>query len=172
MTTFGMSVPAANEVPPVSALSLPHYFSLSLSYNPKLKTLTQFPMTITRLDLNCSGYSYPIQEIKLRKFFIASNQPAKHLLVFHSDLLLEYGCLEESGELTFEFTNDNNYFDVIECGVQIVKEEPHESNHVGSGDKDGDSNQWNTQESGQDSDEEEEADIISGTGSEYGLSDQ
>ncbi|KAJ4877268.1 Disease resistance protein (TIR-NBS-LRR class) family [Raphanus sativus] len=319
MTTFGMSVPAANEVPPVSALSLPHYFSLSLSYNPKLKTLTQFPMTITRLDLNCSGmeticcikdlhmleaifllscrelkslpelpaslkslhagdcesletvfcplntplakltftnclklgqqarneiihqrfhrslqlgwswlpgaevpgefelralgntlsfplstfskfkvclvcspgnlpdsyyghhlicrrirkgYSYPIQEIGKCLFFISSNQPAKHLLVFHSDLLLEYGCLEESGDLTFEFTCDVKYFDIIECGVQIVKEEPDESNNGGSGDEDGDSNHWNTQESGQDSDEEEEADIISGTRSECGLSDQ
>lgn len=319
MTTFGMSVPAAKEVPPVSALSLPHKFSLSLSYNPKLKTLTQLPMTVTTLHLsgsgmeticcikdlhmleailligcrelkslpelpaslkslhagdcesletvfcplntplakltftNClklgqqarneiihqrfhrslqlgwswlpgaevpgefelralgntlsfplstfskfkvclvcspgnlpdsyyghhlicrrirKGYSYPIQEIGKCLFFISSNQPAKHLLVFHSDLLLEYGCLEESGDLTFEFTCDVKYFDIIECGVQIVKEEPDESNNGGSGDEDGDSNHWNTQESGQDSDEEEEADIISGTRSECGLSDQ
>ncbi|KAF2573047.1 hypothetical protein F2Q70_00001500 [Brassica cretica] len=314
MTTFGMSVPAAKEVPPVTTLSISREFSLCLSENPNLKTLTQLPATITTLDLsfsgieticclkglhmlreirlfdctelkslpelpcflkslnanycesletvpcplmtpfaklsftNCfkldqqarneiadqrfhllqlgwswlpgtqvpaefehraigntlsfpisalsifkvchvcssnnladiydkyylscrwmrKGYSNSFQAIEICGFFISSYQH-KHLLVFPSYLLLKYGCFEESGELTFEFTSDD--FDVIECGVHIFKEELDGSNNGGSGDEDGDSNHWNTQESGQDSDEDEEADIISDTISESGPSE-
>nr|VDD29412.1 unnamed protein product [Brassica oleracea] len=314
MTTFGMSVPAAKEVPPVTTLSISREFSLCLSENPNLKTLTQLPATITTLDLsfsgieticclkglhmlreirlfdctelkslpelpcflkslnanycesletvpcplmtpfaklsftNCfkldqqarneianqrfhllqlgwswlpgtqvpaefehraigntlsfpisalsifkvclvcssnnladiydkyylscrwmrKGYSNSFQAIEIYGFFISSYQH-KHLLVFPSYLLLKYGCFEESGELTFEFTSVD--FDVIECGVHIFKEELDGSNNGGSGDEDGDSNHWNTQESGQDSDEDEEADIISDTISESGPSE-
>ncbi|CAG7861167.1 unnamed protein product [Brassica rapa] len=291
MTTFGMSDPAAKEVPPVTTLSISREFSLCLSENPNLKTLTQLPATITTLDLsfsgieticclrgfdmlreitlfdctelkslpelpcflkylcaddcesletvscplvtpfanlsftNCfklgqqarneianqrfhllqlgwswlpgtqvpagfehraigntlsfpisalsifkvclvcssnnladiydkyylscrwirKGYSNSFQAIEICGFFISSYQH-KHLLVFPSYLLLKYGCFEESGELTFEFSSDINDFDVIECGVHIFKEEFDGSNNGGSGDEDGDSNHWNTQD--------------------------
>ncbi|KAG2302767.1 hypothetical protein Bca52824_031418 [Brassica carinata] len=285
MTTFGMSVPAAKEVPPANALSLPREFSLALINNPNLKTLAQFPMTITSLNLSYSGmeticcikdlhmleeitlfectelkslpelpvslksleaydceslqtvfcplntpfaklsftkcfkldqqarneiihqrfhrslhsgwsclpgnevptefehramgntlsfplsafskfkvclvcspnslpviynyhylscrrirkgFSYPIQRIEFCRFYTISPHHPNHLFVFHSDLLLKYGCLKESGELTFEFTSEINYFDVIECGVQILKEVPDGSNNVGSCGEDGD----------------------------------
>ncbi|KAJ4877266.1 Disease resistance protein (NBS class) family [Raphanus sativus] len=118
--------------------------SLSIYGCSKLASLPELPRSLERLTAN--GCESPKKE---------------HLCIFYCGLVDgPHEWLEEENEVMFEFFTCKE-IDIIECGVQILKlkDEPDGSNNGGSGYKDGDSDHWNTQASGQDSDEEEEADF-------------
>ncbi|XP_023644343.1 disease resistance protein ADR2 [Capsella rubella] len=140
-------------IPPSAFHKLKVCIVISTEFDPKTRDST----IVSRLLCRCIviGNSVHSTDIKFILHDVYKYR-MEHLFIFHIlDIYPSPFFSPSSREIVLEFSSIGQVFDIIECGVQILTEEPDINNNEGSGDED---DLWDTHVFDELSDKEEKDD--------------